>query len=91
MACGEYGEDKIQILTTKAENGRALSWFDDPDSMPTMEVLRKQCPLSVLKEQDPSTGNEETPRSNQRKVLIKRGFLKAKRDSVSIILYILIN
>lgn len=91
LACGEYGEDKIQILTTKAENGRALSWFDDPDSMPTMEILRKQCPLSVLKEQDPSTGNEETPRSNQRKVLIKRGFLKAKRDSTMTHLRLIVN
>lgn len=47
-----------------------------------MEALRKQYPLSLLKEEDAYKGDEETPQSNQRSVLIKRGFLKAKRDSV---------
>lgn len=82
MACGEYGEDKIQVLTTKAENGRALNWFEDPNSIHSMEALRKQYPLSLLKEEDEHKGDEETSQSNQRWVLIKRGFLKAKRDSV---------
>lgn len=82
LACGEYGDDKIQILKTKAENGRALEWFNDPESIPSMESLRKQFPLSVLRNQDTGPYEEETSQSNQRSVLIKRGFLKAKRDSV---------
>lgn len=48
-----------------------------------MEALRKQYPLSVMKEQDSGPGAEETSQSNQRSVLIRRGFLKAKRDPVS--------
>lgn len=49
-----------------------------------MEQLRKQYPLSVMREQEPlSAGAEETSQSNQRSVLIRRGFMKAKRDSVS--------
>lgn len=82
LACGEYGEDKIQLLTTKAENGGALEWFEDPDSIKSMEALRKQYPLSLLKAEDSHKGDEETSQSNQRWVLIKRGFLKAKRDAV---------
>lgn len=82
LACAEYGEDKIHLLTTKAENGGALNWFKDPKSILSMEALRKQYPLSLLKEHDVHNGEEETSPSNQRKVLIKRGFLKAKRDAV---------
>lgn len=82
MSCGEYGEDKIQLLSTKAENGRAVDWFDNRDSIPSMEALRKQFPLSILRDQEPTSGAEETSQSNQRSVLYKRGFLKAKRDSV---------
>lgn len=48
-----------------------------------MEALRKEFPLSVLKEMDTGAGDEETSQMNQTSVLIKRGFLKAKRDSVS--------
>lgn len=70
-------------MTNKAENGKALQWFDNWESIATMEALRKQYPLSVMKEQDSGSSIEETSQSNQRSVLIKRGFLKAKRDPVS--------
>ncbi|XP_050346805.1 ATP-binding cassette sub-family G member 4 [Nymphalis io] len=91
LACGEYGEDKIPVLTTKAENGKALQWFNDPETIPTMELLRKQYPLSVMRNQYTSTGEEETPQSNQRSVLIKRGFLKAKRDPTMTHLRLMVN
>uniref|UniRef100_S4PWH7 ATP-binding cassette transporter subfamily G member Bm3 n=3 Tax=Pararge aegeria TaxID=116150 RepID=S4PWH7_9NEOP len=91
LACGEYGDDKISILTTKAENGRELAWLDDAKSIPTMEALRKLYPLSVMKEQDSESGPEETPQSNQRSVLIRRGFLKAKRDPTMTHLRLLVN
>ncbi|KAI8422366.1 hypothetical protein MSG28_006226 [Choristoneura fumiferana] len=91
VACGEYGEDKIQLLTTKAENGRALEWFNDPESIPSMESLRKQFPLSVLRDHETGPYDEETSQSNQRSVLIKRGFLKAKRDATMTHLRVLVN
>ncbi|XP_063822397.1 ATP-binding cassette subfamily G member 4 [Ostrinia nubilalis] len=91
LACGEYGDDKIQILTSKAENGRSLDWFEEPETIPTMEALRKMCPLSVLRDQDTGPADEETSQSNQRSVLIKRGFLKAKRDSTMTHLRIIVN
>ncbi|XP_060803928.1 ATP-binding cassette sub-family G member 1 [Amyelois transitella] len=91
LACGEYGEDKIQLLTSKAENGRALEWFPEADKIPTMEGLRKQYPLSILRDQDPGNNDEETSQSNQRSVLIRRGFLKAKRDSTMTHLRVMVN
>lgn len=93
VASGEYGEDKIGLLSTKAENGRALYWFESSDDIPSMEELRKQNPLSHMREHDQLTGTatEETSQSNQRSVLIKRGFLKAKRDATMTHLRILVN
>ncbi|XP_034826794.1 ATP-binding cassette subfamily G member 4 [Maniola hyperantus] len=91
LACGEYGEDKIGLLSTKAENGRELTWLDDPQSIPTMEELRKLYPLSVMKEQDKESGPEETSQSNQRSVLYRRGFLKAKRDPTMTHLRLIVN
>ncbi|CAG9785455.1 unnamed protein product [Diatraea saccharalis] len=91
LACGEYGDDKIQILTSKAENGRSLDFFENPQTIPTMEALRKQYPLSILREQDTGPGMEETSQSNQRSVLIRRGFLKAKRDSTMTHLRLIVN
>ncbi|XP_014360791.2 ATP-binding cassette sub-family G member 1 [Papilio machaon] len=91
LACGEYGEDKIEYLTNKAENGRDLSWFEEPEGIPSMEALRKQYPLSVLKEQDSGPAAEETSQSNQTSVLIKRGFMKAKRDSTMTHLRLVVN
>ncbi|XP_050674125.1 ATP-binding cassette subfamily G member 4 [Leptidea sinapis] len=91
LASGEYGDDKIELLTTKAENGKALSWFEDQESIPTMESLRKQYPLSVMKELDSSSGTEETSQCNQLSVLIRRGFLKAKRDATLTHLRLIVN
>lgn len=91
LSCGEYGNDKIELMSTKSENGRSLESFDEPESIPSMEGLRKQYPLSVLRETEPTGGNEETSQSNQRSVLIKRGFMKAKRDSTMTHLRLIVN
>lgn len=72
-------------MSNKSENGRSLEWLEDPSSILSMEALRKKFPLSVLRETEPTGGDEETSQSNQRSVLIKRGFLKAKRDAVSFV------
>ncbi|XP_045494721.1 ATP-binding cassette sub-family G member 1-like [Colias croceus] len=91
LASGEYGEDKIEILTNKAENGKAHNWFEDPESIPTMENLRRIYPLSAMKELDAGCGAEETSQANQRSVLIKRGFMKAKRDTTLTYLRFMVN
>ncbi|CAB3223859.1 unnamed protein product [Arctia plantaginis] len=91
LSCGEYGHDKIELMSNKSENGRSLEWFDDSSSILSMEALRKKYPLSVLRETEPTGGDEETSQSNQRSVLIKRGFLKAKRDSTMTHLRLIVN
>ncbi|KAM3964315.1 LOW QUALITY PROTEIN: ATP-binding cassette subfamily G member 4-like [Aphomia sociella] len=91
IASGEYGEDKIKYLMAKTENGKSLDWLEQPESIPTMEALRKQNPLCVLREQEPGSSDEETSQSNQRSVLIRTGFLKAKRDTTMTHLRIMVN
>ena len=29
LACGEYGEDKIETLVAGTQNGKSLQWFDN--------------------------------------------------------------
>ncbi|GBP69628.1 ATP-binding cassette sub-family G member 4 [Eumeta japonica] len=91
LACGEYGEDKIEILTTKAENGQALNWFEQPEAIPRMEELRRIYPLSTLRELAESPLSEQTSLSNQRRVLMRRGFMKAKRDATLTHLRLIVN
>lgn len=91
LASGEYGEDKIKYLMSKTDNGRSLDWLEEPDSIPSMEALRKQHPLCELRNLDPGSSDEETSQSNQRSVLIRRGFLKAKRDATMTHLRVIVN
>lgn len=74
----------MELLTDKAENGKALTWFENPDSVPSMEELRKKYPMSIMRNLDKNSNEEETSHWNQKKVLVKKGFLKARRDTVSI-------
>ncbi|XP_022814668.1 ATP-binding cassette sub-family G member 1 [Spodoptera litura] len=91
LSCGEYGQDKIDLMANKSENGKALDWFEDHQSIPSMEGLRKLVPLSVLRDTEPTGGDEETSQSNQLSVLMKRGFLKAKRDATMTHLRLIVN
>lgn len=40
LACGEYGEDKIETLITASQNGRNLQWFDNPKALKDAKSLR---------------------------------------------------
>ncbi|XP_059049583.1 ATP-binding cassette subfamily G member 4 [Achroia grisella] len=91
LASGEYGEDKIKYLKSKTDNGRSLEWLDEPDTIPSMEALRKLHPLCELRNLDPGSSVEETSQWNQGSVLIRRGFLKAKRDSTMTHLRVMVN
>lgn len=83
MACGEHGEEKGKLLVTEMENGKCLQWFENPSAISDLKTLRLKHPLSKVKRSNKNRGLEETPEHNQLKVLIRRGFLMAKRDSVS--------
>lgn len=82
LACGEYGQDKVDIMVKAAQNGASLAYFDRPDLLPCLQTLREKNELDeddVLKD---NSKLEKTSAFNQLKVLLKRGFLKSKRDSV---------
>ncbi|CAH1408371.1 unnamed protein product [Nezara viridula] len=82
LACGEYGRDKIETLVQGTQNGRSIRWFKDADLLPPtshVEVSHKSPRL-------PGrircyTSLQDTTQFHQLSVIIKRGFIKVKRDS----------
>ncbi|XP_052896153.1 ATP-binding cassette subfamily G member 4 [Anopheles moucheti] len=79
LACGEYGDDRIQRMVMEMGNGECTEWFTDKRKLLKLEQLRKKYPLKKIIEQ-----NEDlmaTSQLHQLKVLIQRGIIKAKRDA----------
>lgn len=33
LACGDHGEEKIDVMVEGTENGRSLQWFSDPGTL----------------------------------------------------------
>nr|BAN21250.1 ABC transporter [Riptortus pedestris] len=82
LACGEYGRDKIATLVQGTQNGRAIKWFKDADILPPtthVEVSHKSPRLPGRIRCH--TSLQDTSQLNQLAVIIKRGFIKVKRDS----------
>lgn len=78
LACGEYGYDKVDTLKLATENGSCLTWFDNPSAVLRAEVLMRKYPIP---KKTKSRSLEDTSYSNQCSVLLRRGFIKAKRDT----------
>lgn len=79
LACGEYGDDRIQRMVMEMGNGESTEWFTDKRKLLKLEQLRKKHPLKKIIEQ-----NEDltaTSQVHQLQVLIKRGIIKARRDA----------
>ncbi|KFB39951.1 AGAP009463-PA-like protein [Anopheles sinensis] len=79
LACGEYGDDRIQRMVMEMGNGESTDWFTDKRKLLKLEQLRKKHPLKKIIEQ-----NEDltaTSQVHQLQVLIKRGIIKARRDA----------
>uniref|UniRef100_A0A182XFM9 ABC transporter domain-containing protein n=1 Tax=Anopheles quadriannulatus TaxID=34691 RepID=A0A182XFM9_ANOQN len=79
LACGEYGEERIQRMVMEMGNGECTEWFTDKRKLLKPEQLRQKYPLKKIIEQ-----NEDltaTSQVHQLQVLIKRGIIKAKRDA----------
>lgn len=68
-------------MVKEMENGKCLKWFENPSEICDQKTLRTRNPISKMA-RFRSSQLEETSEINQLKVLLKRGFLKAKRDSV---------
>ncbi|XP_050077230.1 ATP-binding cassette sub-family G member 4 [Anopheles maculipalpis] len=79
LACGEYGDDRIQRMVMEMGNGECTEWFTDKRKLLKLEQLRKKHPLKKIIEQ--SEDLTATSQVHQLQVLIKRGIIKAKRDA----------
>ncbi|XP_058790529.1 ATP-binding cassette sub-family G member 4-like [Phymastichus coffea] len=89
LACGEYGEDKIDALVQGTENGKSLKWFDNPDVLLDPRSLRALNPVKTSKKDE--QGPQATSQFHQLAVLLKRGCIKVKRDSTLTHLRIMVN
>lgn len=67
-------------MVKASQNGCNLEFFNNPNSLPDLKTLRARNPLSKHLEKD-DMGMQETSEYNQLKVLISRGYLRAKRDT----------
>ncbi|XP_011865692.1 PREDICTED: ATP-binding cassette sub-family G member 4 isoform X2 [Vollenhovia emeryi] len=79
LACGEYGDDKINTLITGSQNGRNLQWFDNPEALRDAKTLRAAHPLKDVSKE--SRGLHATNLTHQIKILLRRGYIMCKRDT----------
>ncbi|XP_037960699.1 ATP-binding cassette sub-family G member 4-like [Teleopsis dalmanni] len=78
LACGEYGNDKVETLKMAAENGSCWTWFENPASIMRSEALIRKYPIP---RRSRHRTLEDTSFANQLKVLLERGYIKSKRDT----------
>ncbi|EDW28443.1 GL19195 [Drosophila persimilis] len=78
LACGEYGYDKIDTLKSATENGSCLTWFNNPSAVLRSEALMRKYPIPKRTKSD---SLEDTSYANQCSVLLRRGYIKARRDT----------
>lgn len=88
LAYGEYGNDKIEILKSAAQNGKNLAWFDEKSQILNSEALIRKHPIQ---KRPIGRSLEDTTFSNQLRVLMKRGYIKAKKDKTLTHLRIVVN
>ncbi|KAI4463325.1 abc transporter g family member 28 [Holotrichia oblita] len=87
LACGEYGDDKIDIMVAATENGKALTWFENADAL----TKHKQIQQGTVPPKIDNSNLEATSALTQLKILLKRDFIKAKRDTTLTYLRIGVN
>lgn len=79
LACGEYGIDKIRMMVDSMDNGERTEWFGDPSKVLKLESLRQKFPI---RQNSKNIGSMEATSSlNQLEILMRRGWIKAKRDA----------
>lgn len=80
LACGEYTQEPIDRLVDAMANGDCLDWFVDPKKIMKLELLRQRNPLTDNSSKT-TPGLEATSTWHQIRVLLKRGWIKGKRDA----------
>ncbi|XP_050458542.1 ATP-binding cassette sub-family G member 4 [Cataglyphis hispanica] len=79
LACGDYGEDKIDTLRNGSQNGSNWQWFENSADLMDAKSLRAARPL-INKFEDKS-GLHATSLAHQIKILLRRGYIMCKRDT----------
>ncbi|XP_062142467.1 ATP-binding cassette sub-family G member 4 [Drosophila sulfurigaster albostrigata] len=88
LACGEYGFDKVDTLKSATENGSCLTWFNNPGAVLRSEALMRKHPIPK-RTKNVSLAN--TSFANQCSVLLRRGYIKARRDTTMTHMRIIVN
>lgn len=89
IASGEYGEDKIKALCAAISNGSSLEWFKSSKSINDVgftPTIDEKPPKDCLK-----FSKQMTPPSYQLNTLLRRGFIKLKRDQTLTYMRIIVN
>lgn len=66
-------------MVDSMDNGQRTEWFTDPSSVLKLETLRQKYPI---RQDSKNNGSMEATSSlNQLNILMRRGWIKAKRDA----------
>lgn len=79
LACGEYGLDKIKTMVESMDNGECIEWFSNPDRVHKLEALRQKYPIRQNSKENGSL--ESVDSFHQLQILLRRGWIKTKRDA----------
>ncbi|XP_076252828.1 ATP-binding cassette sub-family G member 1 [Rhynchophorus ferrugineus] len=74
LASEEYGRDRVEAMIQRCENGKSLKYFEYPE-----KILKTDFTGSARLDDD-SGDLQATSKLNQLRVLMRRGFIKLKRD-----------
>ncbi|XP_066245531.1 ATP-binding cassette sub-family G member 4 [Euwallacea similis] len=88
LACGEYqteAHEKIETMVATSRNGDCLKYFQDSE-----KILNTGFSGSAMFEDETGT-LQATSKLHQLKVLLKRGYIKSKRDQTLTYLRIAVN
>ncbi|XP_057334852.1 ATP-binding cassette subfamily G member 4 [Microplitis mediator] len=92
LACGEYGDDKIETLIHATQNGKSSQWFGNAipveDFKKNANGMKSDKRYRITKRK-PSL--QATSQMHQLKVLLYRGYIKCKRDATLTHLRIIVN
>ncbi|KAL3266491.1 hypothetical protein HHI36_010661 [Cryptolaemus montrouzieri] len=89
IACGEYGQDIIDKMVNDMDNGLTQQYFNNPHLLPSLEALKDRAELEY--DADEEEEMEATSQWNQLKTLLRRGWIKVKRDETLTYMRIYVN
>ncbi|KAK0091409.1 hypothetical protein PV326_003274 [Microctonus aethiopoides] len=90
LACGEYGEDKIDILVNAMQNGKNVQWFNN-SAVLTNEIENEKYTIGTKTSRKQKRSLQATSPLHQLNVLLQRGYIKCKRDATLTHLRLIVN